>query len=1509
QITVTGTITDTNTITVTVNDIAATLTGTEFSATVPLEIGANTLTVKVVDAAGNIKETTQTITRQNTEPLQLSVTEPAEGSLLNSNPVLFAGNVTGSNGSATTVTVLDKTFSVSPEGTFGGYVDLRQGSNVVPIVATDATGRRSEVIRNVTLDAFAPVFQNVTPADGSLIAANSVVVRGTIEDDQPVTLFINGTQTDLVSGAFVSAVIPIQEQIENSIRLVAIDEAGNEATRYLKLIGKDLTPPVPPTIFPVVSPTRLGTQTIAGRAEPGTAIAINGGTSPVSVRASSGGGFFLASIPLAEGLNQLQAVATDAAGNVSTTASFAMTRNALLPPPPPGQAWQINVGTGDAQHGLVKMELPRPLVVYVSDTAGSPVAGAPVTFSVLQGSGQFADGQHTLATTTNSQGYATARYVAGDLPGTDVVRADFAGNTAVPTQFFATIYRPIPGGTTQFLGLVLDQNLRALPNVLVRLAGQQTRTDDKGYFQFQNVPSGPHQLLELIGRDQIQLPGRWPNISYDVDILPGIDNRIDRPLFLPKVNEGIEFPLDQNNVVTEDTTYELPVVGGQPPIRVTARAGTQINFPPDVSDRRFSVTRIAANRIPMALENGLTTNLYVSVQPSGAIFDPPLEVEFPNLDGLAPNSPVLLMSFDHDAGRYVQAGTGTVDETGQIVRGNPGSGIRVGAWHAFPPTAPPPDGWLQAANPSSVSIEDPVPCYPSPLRYSCTPPFGTNLVTCDDDLCWMRGVGVGNFETVCQQVFTINLNDDNYITDANLLAIRYGTWGAANDQGQMIGVLIESIANPRRSMIKLYRFKSDGAQHDVKTILLPELPPPSARTTKFEISRDFRFVNFYGPANNNDQFVVFTTEDQRKGDDFERHTSKVRIYTSGGALVQCVDNTVPTQSSTRDEIDIVSFVSDCDGNPDSNNGINLADCDRTEKIGTRIGDFRTVMANNREYASIIPSNLRIDKKFAATQVYFIRGLEVFNPNTPMLNLKRVGFRNAENGGDGKPVGGDTIERANVATGDLTFPDSTTKPGLIVLSKSFLLVFDPIAGELVRTRVVSDNGIRGPKGPNGEPPPTEPISANDFTPLFDMPVAYSGNIIGPKVVSGKFTAPTDSNGVEIFNTPQGRRYGMMRLFNKTLFVAAHSLPNVINNTRPSCDGTRSDIVGPFNSIYTSYSSFFAGGLFLPGGWSGKPFPEELGVCENQTLGQYARDERQRNHLFFRYATNRSNITRYFFTKKAVFFNNLKEDRGSNPMLVAGTPVNGIIEGNDENGVPTTLMFVNDAPHPKLGNNPTLPDEIDNIPFVRIKVLDANTGKMVSNVTAQGILANEKAVALDVLKLEDLYVLAWAGIDGKPGNYANGHLEVLKYLTGNFEKVNPTTTADFENPGWEPVLTSYYSLDRNFTTNRFRDDLGVDQVPNVILQATVDTTSTFLTFKPDSTDSRLQLAGFSPTSTKKIYDLGVRCPAKIIGTVDNLNLKLPNGVSVSPGSTFVLLENNGLISFLRLSPKGTSTYVGH
>jgi hypothetical protein len=111
---------------------------------------------------------------------------------------------------------------------------------------------------------------------------------------------------------------------------------------------------------------------------------------------------------------------------------------------------------------------------------------------------------------------------------------------------------------------------------------------------------------------------------------------------LPQVNDGLDLPLDSNSNVTQDTVFELPVIDGAPPIRVTALAGTHVTFPPDVTDKRMSVARIATNRVPMVLEDGRATNLYISVQPSGAIFDQPLKLSFPNVDQQPPNASVLL---------------------------------------------------------------------------------------------------------------------------------------------------------------------------------------------------------------------------------------------------------------------------------------------------------------------------------------------------------------------------------------------------------------------------------------------------------------------------------------------------------------------------------------------------------------------------------------------------------------------------------------------------------------------------------------------------------------------------------------------------------------------------------------------------------------------------------------------------------------------------------------------------
>ena len=473
----------------------------------------------------------------------------------------------------------------------------------------------------------------------------------------------------------------------NQITIKAVDPFEQESQEEFLLIGRDQTPPPSVILFPIITPTRFAFQTVEGSAESEAEVTITGGTEPVIVRAAFGTGMFAANVNLVPGQNLLTITSKDAEGNVSAPIQTSITSDTNLALPPAGQAARINISTGSTQKGLVNSELPRPLIAIVTDRLGHAVSNVQVNFAITVGGGQFVGGGTTTNATTDTDGRATVRYVSGPSAGPVQIRASFPNNSGTPAIFLAEVLES-QGNNTSVSGLVLDQNLRALPNVLVRLGGQEIRTGTNGRFTLPNAAVGPHQLLELIGRDQITLPGRWPNITYDFDVLPGIDNQMGRPLFLPKVNDGVPLPLDNNSVVTQDTSFELPVVGGQPPIRVTARAGTHILFPPDVTDRRLSITRIATNRVPMVLEDGRATNLYISVQPSGAIFDQPLEISFPNLDGLAPNSEVFLMSFDHDAGRYVRVGTGHVSADGATVKADPGSGIRVGAWHALPPPEP-----------------------------------------------------------------------------------------------------------------------------------------------------------------------------------------------------------------------------------------------------------------------------------------------------------------------------------------------------------------------------------------------------------------------------------------------------------------------------------------------------------------------------------------------------------------------------------------------------------------------------------------------------------------------------------------------------------------------------------------------------------------------------------------------------------------------------------------------------
>jgi PKD repeat protein len=69
-------------------------------------------------------------------------------------------------------------------------------------------------------------------------------------------------------------------------------------------------------------------------------------------------------------------------------------------------------------------------------------------------------------------------------------------------------------------------------------------------------------------------------------------------------------------------------------------------------------------------------------------FDPPIRMELPNTDGLAPGTVVELFSFHHDVEQFVTEGTARVSKDGSVVVSDPGFGLTVSGWHGSQTTPP-----------------------------------------------------------------------------------------------------------------------------------------------------------------------------------------------------------------------------------------------------------------------------------------------------------------------------------------------------------------------------------------------------------------------------------------------------------------------------------------------------------------------------------------------------------------------------------------------------------------------------------------------------------------------------------------------------------------------------------------------------------------------------------------------------------------------------------------------------
>ncbi len=334
----------------------------------------------------------------------------------------------------------------------------------------------------------APTVTFSAPANSSYLNLSPTTVSGTV-NPATATLVINAIPVTVAPNGSFSAQIPLAEG-PNIVAATATATTGSAAAGTATLnITLDTTPPhVTITSPPAQFTTTDATISVAGNINDivvGTVndqqatVKINGTTAQVANRT-----FLAPNIPLAIGVNTLQAVGTDRAGNSATT-QITVTRQAITP-------GLITLVSGNNQTAAIGAAVSAPLVVNLTDATGAPAANKAVIFNVIQNNGGLSTGGAAPAANflvnTDSQGRAQANWTLGlrSGAGSDAVQAYAVGFSGTAT-FTATAAQGTPGkividsGSNQtgsvnqplpkpFIAIVVDAGNNRLAGVPVTFA-------------------------------------------------------------------------------------------------------------------------------------------------------------------------------------------------------------------------------------------------------------------------------------------------------------------------------------------------------------------------------------------------------------------------------------------------------------------------------------------------------------------------------------------------------------------------------------------------------------------------------------------------------------------------------------------------------------------------------------------------------------------------------------------------------------------------------------------------------------------------------------------------------------------------------------------------------------------------------------------------------------------------------------------------------------------------------
>ena len=307
---------------------------------------------------------------------------------------------------------------------------LPEGENVLSARATDKLGHSSNTIQaKFTIDTIAPVFQNVTPADGTVTNAPEITVEGSVDDAAATVTIENltalgGRALDQNPRSF-SFRVPLAIG-QNTINLKAVDPAGNVARKTLTI-----TRTVADSVEVIVSPvaTVNGNRALIEGTYKGpqnTGIVINGVVADVYE-----GRFYANNVPLSTGNNTLEVTASTLTGQPGTK-TISVTANggggiSLTIFNPGVSSVSTLAGTGTRGYGgdggpatAALLSYPGGLArgsdgsLYISDNNNSRIRriGPDGVMSTYAGNGQYGGsgdgGQATQAMLAGPRGIALA---------------------------------------------------------------------------------------------------------------------------------------------------------------------------------------------------------------------------------------------------------------------------------------------------------------------------------------------------------------------------------------------------------------------------------------------------------------------------------------------------------------------------------------------------------------------------------------------------------------------------------------------------------------------------------------------------------------------------------------------------------------------------------------------------------------------------------------------------------------------------------------------------------------------------------------------------------------------------------------------------------------------------------------------------------------------------------------------------------------------------------------------